>query len=238
MNYQPGDIVVRKRGDRQTVWVSQRLVMDTCDLAEEYLRCVVRSRYKASVQPCHRHHPVLPDTGKAWRWARINGSFYYDLSRLPNRSGYRDRFGDAETLVNHYQATLEAAQHRTFEKDLTTFIKARYPHYLKEYTECTEVQQAALAKACAVLDFTAERLAAGSDKPCRVYSAVCTAAARTDLRYVPRNARVLKQKVQRITQEEQPASRVVRLPRAGNANALRFSDPAIKACAIKMRAMP
>ena len=182
---------------------------------------------------------MLPDTGKSWRWARLNGSFYYDLARLPNRqpTGYRDRFGDAETLIKNYQAVLAEDSHRALDKELAKFIKMRYEHYLKEYPDCTSVQRAALAKACAVLDFTAARLE-GAEKACQVYREVCAAVARQDLRYLPKNERVLRQKVECITREEQPTARVVRLPRAGNTNATRFNDPVIRSCAMKMRAMP
>lgn len=219
--------------------------MATCELSDEYDR-KTRAKYKATVLPCHRHHGVLPDTGKAWRWARINGRLYYDLARLPNRqpTRYRDRFGDAEALIKHYQAALEEEQHKTIDKELAEFIKMRYEHYLKEYPDCTPVQQAALAKACAVLDFTAARLQAcaakgGSEqKACQVYREVCAAVARQDLRYLPKNPRVLRQKVESMTREGQTAAQVVRLPRAGNTNATRFNDPVIAACAMKMRAMP
>ena len=239
MNHQPGDIVVRKRSGADTVWVSQRMVMETCEVAEEHLRTVCRNRYKATVLPCHRHHGVLPDTGKSWRWARINGSFYYDLARIPNRqpTGYRDRFGDAQTLIKHYRAALAEDRHKTIDKELNDFIKMRYEHYLKEYPDCTPVQQAALAKACAVLDFTVAQLS-GNEKACRVYREVCAAVARNDLRYLPKNPRVLRQKTESITKEGQTAAQVVRLPRAGNFNAQRFDDPVITACAMKMRAMP
>ena len=230
---------MRKQGGRETVWLSQRLVMATCELQEEYLRTVVRKRYKATVRPCHRHHNTLPDTGKSWRWARLNGGFYYDLARLPNRQPacYRDYFGDAEALIKHYHAALAEESHRALDKELKEFIKMRYQYYLKEYADCTGVQQAALAKACAVLDFTAARLE-GAEKPCRVYREVCAAVSRQDLRYLPKNERVLRQKVECITKQGQTSAQVVRLPRAGNTNASRFHDPAITACAIKMRAMP
>ena len=230
---------MRKRAGAETVWISQRLVMETCEVSEEHLRTVSRKRYKATVLPCHRHHKILPDTGKAWRWARLNGSFYYDLARLPNRQPtcYRDRFGDAEALIKNYQAVLAEDSHRVLDKELAEFIKMRYEYYLKEYADCTSVQRAALAKACAVLEFTAARLE-GAEKACRVYREVCAAVARQDLRYLPKNPRVLKQKVESITKEGQPTARVVRLPRAGNTNAIRFNDPFITTCAMKMRAMP
>ena len=203
---------MRKKGGAETVWLSLRLVMETCELSDEYA-CKTRSVYKSSVLPCHRHHNTLPDTGKSWRWARLNGSIYYDLARIPSRqpTSYRDRFGDAETLIKHYQAAVAAEAHRAFDKELKEFVKMRYQHYLKEYPDCTPVQRAALAKACAVLEFTAARLE-GAEKACQVYRQVCAAVARQDLRYLPKNQRVLKQKVESITKQGQTAAQVVRCP--------------------------
>ena len=117
MNFKQGDIITRNTGDTPTVWLSQRLVMDVTGISEIHLRTVCRDRYKNSVQKCYHHHNILPDTGKGWRWAKMDAGFYYDLSRIPNRAPqfYRELFGDAAELVNNYNNFLNGTQTTEFE---------------------------------------------------------------------------------------------------------------------------
>ena len=103
MNFRINDILIRKSKDAQTVWISQRLLINVVQLSDGYMRRI-RSGYKKSVQPCHQHHSVLPATGKSWRYAKINNQVYYDLKHLPNRKPHfiRDLFGDLDTLLINY----------------------------------------------------------------------------------------------------------------------------------------
>ncbi|MEH0156229.1 transposase family protein [Limibacter armeniacum] len=61
---------------------------------------ISRPRYKKSVPPTQRYLSELPDTGKSWRWARINDRFYYDEARIPNRrpTHYRSQLPPREEL--------------------------------------------------------------------------------------------------------------------------------------------
>lgn len=101
----PNDILIRKTSDGTTVWVSQRLVVETCELTEEYL-WVIRGRYKSSLPASWRKVAeqgdfFLGDTGKSWRWGRKGGQYYYDVDRIPNRkpSCYRDLLPSKEQLI-------------------------------------------------------------------------------------------------------------------------------------------
>lgn len=103
MNIGQDDIIVRTFLDTPTVWVSEQLICGTLrGNMDEYLRMSGRKNYKKSVSPCHRTKDILPVTGKSWRYARINGRFYYDYDFIPNRKDtqFRSRLGDKDTLLH------------------------------------------------------------------------------------------------------------------------------------------
>lgn len=103
MNIGQGDIIVRTFQNSPTVWVSERLICDTLgENMEDYLRIRGRLTYRQSVSPCHRTKDILPATGKSWRYARIDGRFYYDYDYIPDRKDtrYRSRLGDKDTLLH------------------------------------------------------------------------------------------------------------------------------------------
>ena len=68
MNLQPTDIIIRKTDGTETLWLSQRLVMEVCGISESYFEKAVRDRYKKSVRSCDlaKSKEFLPDSGKAW----------------------------------------------------------------------------------------------------------------------------------------------------------------------------
>ena len=103
MNIGQDDIIVRTFQNTPTVWVSERFICNTLgsDMSD-YLRIRGRLTYRQSVSPCHRTKEVLPVTGKSWRYARIDGRFYYDYDYIPDRKDtqYRTRLGDKDTLLH------------------------------------------------------------------------------------------------------------------------------------------
>lgn len=103
MNIGQDDIIVRTFQNTPTVWVSERFICNTLGSGmDEYLRTAGRRNYKSSVSPCHRTKDILPVTGKSWRYARIDGRFYYDYDYIPDRKDtqYRSRLGDKDTLLH------------------------------------------------------------------------------------------------------------------------------------------
>ena len=91
----PNDILIRTTSEGATLWVSQRLVVECCGVADEYM-WLVRSRYKQSLPASWRKVAgggefLLGDTGKAWRWGRKSGQYYYDYDRIPDRAPARYR---------------------------------------------------------------------------------------------------------------------------------------------------
>lgn len=125
MNIRQNDIVVKRFQEVTTLWVSERYI---CEMLgsnmEEYLRRRARFGYRQSVSPCHQSKDILPDTGKSWRYARINGQFYYDFDRIPDRKDtqFRTRLGDKETLLHQVDRAME--QKRSLaEKDTASQIQ-------------------------------------------------------------------------------------------------------------------
>lgn len=102
----PNDILIRATSDGQTVWVSQRMVCEVCDIPEETLRKGIK-RYKSSLSPSWRKVADQSDfflgkkEGKAWRWGRKGGQYYYDYDHIPNRKPtcYRDLLPSKEELI-------------------------------------------------------------------------------------------------------------------------------------------
>ncbi len=86
----PNDILIRDTSNGQTVWVSQRLVVEMCGIKEENLRKTARVRYKRSLPPSWlkitgQEEFFLGATGESWRWGRKGGQYYYDIDTIPDR---------------------------------------------------------------------------------------------------------------------------------------------------------
>ena len=109
MNLLPNDIIIRQY-QGETIWVSQRLVMQVCGISEEYF-WKSRSLFKKSIQKGYKYGDFLPNTGSAWRWGKANGTFYYDYDCLPDRkpTHYRSKFGTKHELLQAYEALLSTA---------------------------------------------------------------------------------------------------------------------------------
>ena len=78
---------------------------------------------------------ILPATGKSWRYARIDGRFYYDYDYIPDRKDtrYRSRLGDKETLM------LEADELRSTEARIAEQCSRRsIEEYVKERISNTD----------------------------------------------------------------------------------------------------
>lgn len=102
----PNDILVRETTDGATVWVSQRLVMEVCEISELYIR-KLRVLYKHSLPAswqavaAQEEFFLRAKLGKSWRWGRKGGQYYYDIDTIPNRKPacYRDRLPTKEELL-------------------------------------------------------------------------------------------------------------------------------------------
>ena len=125
MNLQPTDIIIRKTDGTETLWLSQRLVMEVCGIEENYLKRM-RTPYKKSVRSCDlaKSKEFLPDSGKAWRWARTGNGFYYCLDNIPDRAPkhYRSMFGTAEELKEALKG-LENTSKKALNENIKDMIK-------------------------------------------------------------------------------------------------------------------
>ncbi len=240
MNFKKGDIVIKNTSQGETVWLSQRYVSEITNILNEVFRSPIRRDYKKTVQPCHRHHNVLPDTGKGWRWAKINGQFYYDLARIPDRKPkyYRSLFGDAQELVNQYQEATKNQSKNLFELEFKNYIQAKYTEYLPCYFQNTAIQAAALAKACAVIEFIIVYKSDNETKTkAEIYKKVADLVAKYDLKYVGKQYRTIQQKVEKVENEGLGIAEIIELPRAGNNNAVQYlDDTEIYGWAMQLRA--
>lgn len=126
MNLLHNDIILRNYKDEQTIWVSQRLVMQVCGVSELYLWKKARPIFKKSIQKGYKYGDFLPNTGSAWRWGKVNGTFYYDLDCLPDRkpTHYRSKFGAKHELLQQYEA-LQSADKSNKQNQLKALIQSQ-----------------------------------------------------------------------------------------------------------------
>lgn len=127
MNLQPTDIIIRKTDGTETLWLSQRLVMEVCGISEGLLQ-TNRDRYKKSVRACDlaKSKEFLPDSGKAWRWAKTSSGFYYCLDNIPDRAPkfYRSMFGTKESLKEALKG-FESTTKKAFQENIKEIIKGQ-----------------------------------------------------------------------------------------------------------------
>lgn len=107
----PNDILIRATSDGQTVWVSQRMVVEVCGVSAKDLKDAHRVRYKSSL-PSSWQQVVAQDEfylgekpGKAWRWGRRGGQYYYDYDHIPDRQPccYRSKLPAKAELIGQVE---------------------------------------------------------------------------------------------------------------------------------------
>lgn len=235
---EPSDIIRLRDGNHQWAWwVSQRLLL-LADVRESYLWKKARPSYTNTVSPSKRDKMVLPDTGKPWRYAKVRGSFYYAYNNLPER--VREIIGTADRLLeiansncrNSRVFEIQSVVERRLNEGKSLFL-IRYAGYRKDHVND-------LARACAALALCIElgedrgELLAPSGQWFRDFAEIME---RLDVRYMPRNWRTLKEKVALVLGGKE-VWEVIDLPRAGNQNARKLTDPEIESWVIQMRGMP
>lgn len=101
MNLQPTDIMIRQTNGKESLWISQRYIMEALDISYKMLT-VLRDRYKKTVRACDlaKSKEFLPDSGKGWRWGKTNLGFYYCYDNIPDRSPvfFRSKLGSEQEL--------------------------------------------------------------------------------------------------------------------------------------------
>lgn len=144
-----GDIVVQEDKIGKSIWLSERLVLQVCSgISEDYLRCKKRPEYRHSLPPSHRTRPILPDSGKAWRWARKNNTFYYAYANIPDRKPcfYKSMLPTEEELIRLAVET-EKPNHTVLSEEFIAMaqqkVSSNEVHYYTYYsTPCFSPKKA------------------------------------------------------------------------------------------------
>lgn len=239
MKLLPNDIHIRKINGEETVWLSQRLLMDVGGVSEEYT-WKIRSKYKKSVRACdiRKQTNFLPDSGKSWRWATLNNEFYYCLDNLPNHAPtyYRSQFGDEKTLIEEWKRQCSEMEISSLETRFKQHLKKTTDEFIQFYKQETPVQMYALAKACTVLDFLFEVYPEYPETSNQLFKDMSVILRAMDLQYIPHHPIRLKEKFLSVSADN-PIVEVIKLPRKGNTNAELYNDPEVFSWVMQLRSM-
>lgn len=240
MNLQPTDILIRQSGGNESIWLSERLVIDVCSISEGYLRTKARPTYKKTVRACDlaKAKEFMPDSGKSWRWGKQSGQFYYCLNNIPNKSpkNYRNLFGDSEALLDTFKMACKSKEDTSLEERFKKHLKIASQQYSEFYNDVSIVQRVALSKACAVLDFILDEKDEYPGTANKLYKDLSPILSELDLQYIPHNYLKLKEKITILETTDQAIVDIIRLPRAGNNNAELYNDPEVFSWVMQMYA--
>ncbi len=239
MKFKHNDIIIRKEAAPE-VWISEQLVVEVTGIKERYLRTHSRDRYKKSVPATYHKAKFMPASGKAWRWTKQQGQFYYDLDFIPNHSPncYREMFGDKDHLVQSFQNQKKAEDNKVFESYFKGVLNNTYEDYLHCYADYKKEHRIALAKACAAVEFGVNYIEDNPDmKGDTGYRDIVAVIEKMGMQYLPKNYRIFKQKIDAVRNGGQAIAELVQLPREGNNNALVHDDPQVLSWAIQLRSM-
>lgn len=221
-------------------WISQEgLIRNLDGLTESYFWKRIRPLYLDSVSAAKRGKDVLPDTGKAWRWARINGRFYYCLDNIPDQApaSYRSRLPRPDQMPELKEIAAQKSRLNSLESVFKGRLEESKNNFTQHYYGYSSTQMADLSRACAALQILAEL---GADH--RYNYAWMKDAGNLvdtlDIRYLPCNWRRLKEKIEAVRTGGLPVWEVVALPRCDNQNARKLNDPELESWIIQMRGMP
>lgn len=233
----------RERNGRATWWISEDLLIRNFNtLTEDYFK-VARSRYQTGLTTAKRGKQILPDTGKAWRFARLKGKFYYAYDNIPDvaPARYRSRLPHPETLAQIAQTSVKSDRLSVLETEIKYRLSTLEIEYKRHYYGYRTEQMDALARACAALqlciDMGRERGLIAS-RNCQWFRDFGAVLDRLQVRYLPTNWRRLKEKTDAALTGGTPIWQVVDLPRTNNQNARKLEDQEIDSWVIQMRGMP
>ncbi len=243
-HFDPSDLLClpeRKQGSViRSWWISQEALLRILNgLSEKHLRTVCRDRYHQSVSPAKRSKDILPDTGRAWRWARIKGRFYYAYDNIPDQAParYKSQLPVQTDLEDLRKKAAKSSRLNALESMVKERLKDLETAYLSRYYSYTSQQMQDLSRACAALEILIEAGAAENYSASwltdmgKVFQAL-------EIRYLPTNWRRLKEKAAAVLDEGSHIWQVVDLPRRDNQNARRLDDTEMESWVVQMRGMP
>jgi hypothetical protein len=237
MSTNHANIIYRKN----QLWLSEAYILaNTTGLNAEYMRVAARPRYKQSVRPCEQAQEFLPDTNKAWRWAKVNGVFYYCYDNIPDKapSMYRSQLPTKHELLELLNDSKKVAQVSSIELYIKGHLNEHYSQYLHCFGDCSKTQQQNLAKACALVDGTVSYIKETSYdlKKNNLFFDLSEVFKKEDYAYIPHNYRCLKNKIKEVM-DGTAISEVIWLPRADNKLALKYDDAEVESWVIQLRDM-
>lgn len=221
-------------------WVSEEFLLRCCQLPSNYLWKRARPMYLATVSSAKKSKDVLPDTGAAWRFARIKGKFYYCYNNIPDVAPtfYKSRLPRPEHLEQLVKMAGKSDRLEQLERLVRERLEGVAVGYLPHYYGYKLDQTQRLAKAAAAVQLCIEMgeaeglLSNRSEAWFRDFAEV---VKRLDLDYLPTHWRRLRDKVRAAMESSVPDA--VTLPREGNQHARKFDDLEIESWVIQMRGM-
>lgn len=237
MHVSPQDIIIRKPANElPQVWLSEQFLLNNLQgLSKTYLDVKARPVYKNSVTACYRKNTWLPDTGKAWRWAKVNGVFLYAYDNVPDKApnNYLGQLPSRIKLIELSKEAEQQQQQEPVETFVTEYINNNYKSFYPTYGYCKKEQKENLSKAAAALT-AAANYAKVSGNTNHVSQVVSDFIKRNSFSYLPKHprnfAKVLQEAINGTAIET-----LVKLPRTGNQNAAAHcNDDEVKAWITKM----
>lgn len=227
-------MLTKERTGGESLWISERVLVEELGISKSYLEQKARYIFAQSVSPAKKNKPILPDTGKSWRFARMEGIFWYDYDRIP--AGRREGMPGREEILRmiaeksgeERKDQIERAVKRAMTEEWRPFVN-RYDNVNYEYSK-------KLAKACAVIEY-ARRATLEEWRQREFFELLAMVMDRVGVEYVPRNWRRLKEKVD-LLKSGLPMEQIIKLPRLGNENARKYEDRELLSWLLYMRSLP
>jgi len=213
----------------RTLWISHN-VLTGIGISSRYLR-EARYLYKQSLPPSQRSYPVLPNNGRAWRWMRRNGRFYYAFDNIPDRA---PNFWRSRLPKNPANEAIESIE-RKLNEQLLGYLPRASEIYQSQYLHYSSKQQKKLSLAAAFVEFAYLKWKE-NDRDGHIISILADLAARHKLQYIPYHPRRLKEKLQ-LLDEGIPVIDIIQPPRLGNSFARIYDDPEVESWVIQLRRM-
>lgn len=234
--------VVDYRAKTTTYWLSEAyLLRKLKHLTKRYLDEDARPAYLASVTSSKRERDVMPDTGRAWRFARWNGQFYYCWDNIPEKR--REAMGDkVEELYNAVESGETKTYIQQLGERLLEMTEERMDRFIDAYLGYKTEQTLALARAAALLDAMMEVGTEAGLWSRKQYAllhdmlAACGTTKGLSSQYLPGNWRRVLDKVKEC-QSGKSITEVIDLPRRDNQNSRKFEDMVIEGWVIQLRGM-
>lgn len=215
-----------------TTWVSEPFLLARCEgLTPMYLRQAARFRFSESLGRANKK-VFPPDTGASWRWAKVNGQFYYEYSRIPDQ--YRTQLPALAELATGAPPVPRGKHTQMVQRAITE----TYREYMHAYPGMNEAKTKALAQAAAVVQAAIEWIQENDYDTRNMAFFIELCEDVRGIPYLPTYYRTMKDKIRRVMAGECAITEVIDLPRAGNSNAKKYDDPEILAWLMQMRNMP